>query len=489
MPPTPDIQHSVESIITDSNAPSEPSSTPAHTSNTQLYVEPPKEELPLGEPQISPKTVVKDKPAAGGDGEKTGASAQTGPPPGAPPGPPPDGGLRAWMVVLGAFCGLFVSFGWINCIGVFLDYYKTHQLSDLPTSTVTWITSLEIFMMFFGGPIVGVFFDNFGPRWILIAGTFFHVFGLMMVSISKEYYQFILAQGVCSPIGTSALFHGCLTSVNTWFRERRALALGVTMTGSSVGGVIFPIMVARLIPRVGFGWTMRICGFMSLGLLVIANATVQSRLNHQRKPFHPLDFVRPLRDIPFVLTTAATFCVYWGLFLPFAFIPTQAQRYGMSTYLSSYLIPILNAASILGRLLPPYLADLLGRFNLMIATSLFSVIIVLALWLPSRSNAPAIVFTALYGFSSGAVVSLAPALIAQITKDMREIGVRSGTYFGIVSFAALTGMPIAGALLPDPLHGSYLKLQIFCGVVMFGGIVLYVFARGVIKGWGFLHKV
>lgn len=30
-------------------------------------------------------------------------------------GPPPDGGLQAWLVVLGSFCGLFVSFGWINC--------------------------------------------------------------------------------------------------------------------------------------------------------------------------------------------------------------------------------------------------------------------------------------------------------------------------------------------------------------------------------------
>jgi hypothetical protein len=35
-------------------------------------------------------------------------------PPG--PGPPPDGGSEAWMSVLGAFCGLFVSFGWINCM-------------------------------------------------------------------------------------------------------------------------------------------------------------------------------------------------------------------------------------------------------------------------------------------------------------------------------------------------------------------------------------
>lgn len=138
--------------------------------------------------------------------------------------------------------------------------------------------------------------------------------------------------------------------------------------------------------------------------------------------------------------------------------------------------------------MPPYLADLFGRFNLMMLTSLFSVIIVLALWLPSRSNAPAIVFTSLYGFSSGAAVSLAPALVAQIS-DLREIGVRSGTYFCIVSFAALTGMPIAGALLPDPLHGSYLKLEIFCGVVMFGGVVFYILAKGRISGWGLMHKV
>lgn len=39
----------------------------------------------------------------------------SGPPAPSDPGPPPDGGYEAWMTVLGAFCGLFVSFGWINC--------------------------------------------------------------------------------------------------------------------------------------------------------------------------------------------------------------------------------------------------------------------------------------------------------------------------------------------------------------------------------------
>lgn len=60
--------------------------------------------------------------------------------------------------------------------------------------------------MFLGGPFVGKFFDNFGPRYLLLAGTFLHVLGLMMASLSTEYYQFFLSQGVCSPIGASMLF-------------------------------------------------------------------------------------------------------------------------------------------------------------------------------------------------------------------------------------------------------------------------------------------
>lgn len=56
------------------------------------------------------------------------------------------------------------------------------------------------------GPFVGKLFDNYGPRYLLLTGTFFHVFGLMMASLSSEYYEFVLSQGICSPIGASMLF-------------------------------------------------------------------------------------------------------------------------------------------------------------------------------------------------------------------------------------------------------------------------------------------
>ena len=37
----------------------------------------------------------------------------------------PDGGAKAWLTVAGASACMFVSFGWINCVGIFQNYYQT----------------------------------------------------------------------------------------------------------------------------------------------------------------------------------------------------------------------------------------------------------------------------------------------------------------------------------------------------------------------------
>lgn len=105
-----------------------------------------------------------------------------------PPGPMdprsfPDGGWEAWLVVSGGFACLFCSFGWINAIGVFQAYYEKNQLKEYSPSEIAWIPSLETFMMFVGGPIWGKIYDSYGPRWLLIVGTFLNVFGLMMTSL------------------------------------------------------------------------------------------------------------------------------------------------------------------------------------------------------------------------------------------------------------------------------------------------------------------
>ena len=142
-----------------------------------------------------------------------------------------------------------------------------------------------------------------------------------------------------------------MSCVSTWFFHHRALAFGVMASGSSLGGVIFPILVQRLIPRIGFPWSMRVAAFLILGLLIIANLTVKSRLPPSPKPFVLKAFFTPLRETPYSLIVAASFLFFFGIFIPFDYIILQAQAAGMSTNLASYLLAILNAASVLGIIL------------------------------------------------------------------------------------------------------------------------------------------
>jgi len=98
----------------------------------------------------------------------------------------PDGGTTAWLCVFGGFWALFVSFGWINCIGVFQNYYEQNLLSAYSPSTIAWIPSLEAFFMFIPGPIVGVLYDHYGPRYLLLTGSFLHVFGLVRITLISQ---------------------------------------------------------------------------------------------------------------------------------------------------------------------------------------------------------------------------------------------------------------------------------------------------------------
>ena len=55
----------------------------------------------------------------------------------------PEGGAKAWLTVAGASACLFVSFGWINCVGIFQDYYQSHQLKEYSASNIAWIPALQ----------------------------------------------------------------------------------------------------------------------------------------------------------------------------------------------------------------------------------------------------------------------------------------------------------------------------------------------------------
>ncbi|KAL4991600.1 hypothetical protein BDW68DRAFT_173848 [Aspergillus falconensis] len=112
---------------------------------------------------------------------------------------------KAWSVIIGAWCCLFCSYGWVNTIGLFQTYYQEDILSSYFASAISWIASTGI-IMYASSPIYGKMYDNHGPKPLLVWGTGAYVFGLTMASLGKEYYQILLAQSVCSALGAAALF-------------------------------------------------------------------------------------------------------------------------------------------------------------------------------------------------------------------------------------------------------------------------------------------
>ncbi|KAM0298098.1 hypothetical protein ACHAPM_008795 [Fusarium culmorum] len=386
------------------------------------------------------------------------------------PGWPIDGGHRAWLSTFGAWWAMFITFGWVNSLGVFQSYYEQNLLQNYSSSEIAWIASVQQCLTYSAGILLGKVFDDYGPRWLLIVGGSAQVFGLMMTSISTEYYQVFLSQAICSALGASAVMYGTVGSLATWWKARRATAYGIAISGSSIGGVIFPIMVNRLMPRVGFGWTMRAVAFTILVGALIATATIRSNRGHAPTPFKIASYFTPLREMKFAPLCLAMTVFGFGLFLPFNFIPLEGQALGMSLELSIYSIVILNAASVFGRIIPGFLADQFGRFNMMMVCTTMSAILTLAVWLPGRSNAASLCFSAFFGFFSGCYISLTPALVVEVSPPS-EIGHRTGMLYFCISIGVLAGSPIAGALV-EANGGDYTYLKIFAGVTMLNGAML-----------------
>ncbi|KAF1964956.1 putative MFS monocarboxylate transporter [Bimuria novae-zelandiae CBS 107.79] len=393
----------------------------------------------------------------------------------------PDGGLTAWSVVLAGWCAMFTSVGWNNTAGVFQTIYQTSLLPSYSPSAIGWIISLQSFLMFVSAPVTGKLFDSYGPRWIMAAGSVLQVLGVMMMSVSTRYWHFVLAQSVCTGIGGGAIFFSASNCIATWFGRHRALALGVSSAGSAVGGVVIPIMVNHIYDRVGFSWALRAVGFVFLGLLLLTNALLKSRLTHVAKKPHPMDFVEPLQEPPFLFLTAACFFFALAVYQPGTFITLNARRDGVRSSIADYLLSMLNASSVVGRVVAGWVADRAGRFNTMIITTFLSSLFVLAAWIPADAAASFIVFAVLVGFTSGAYVALTSSLVAQIS-DIKKIGTRNGTNWFMYGIGALIGTPIAGALIQED-RGGYLYMQIFAGLAMFVSGCLFVGSRHVQVGF------
>ncbi len=343
------------------------------------------------------------------------------------------------------------------------------------------VGSVQIFLLFFVGTFSGRATDYGLFRITFLIGSILQLVGVFMTSLSTKYWQLFLAQGICTGLGNGFIFCPSLSLLSTYFSTKRSLAIGIAAAGSATGGVVFPAIVQQLLPKIGFAWTVRVVGFVMLALQVVTLTFTKPRLPPRKTG--PIVEWGAFKELPYALFAAGMFLNFWGLYFAFYYIGSFGRDIlGISQKDSINDLLILNGVGLFGRLIPAHLADrYFGPLNTITPFAFISGLL-LYCWAAVSSKGGLVGFAVIYGLFASGIQSLFPATLAGLTSDLRKAGVRMGMIFSVVSFACLTGPPLAGALI-QKRDGTYLYAQMFAGTVMMAGCMTLVACRVSKIGW------
>ncbi|KAF9073358.1 major facilitator superfamily domain-containing protein [Rhodocollybia butyracea] len=392
---------------------------------------------------------------------------------------PTDGGWDAWGTVLGASLVSLGTFGFVNAFGAFADFYGEQYLRNYSATLISMIGAVQVFLLYIFAGTAGAIFDAIGPRYLIPLSGVITVFSLFMLSITKpeKIYQQFLSQAVLFSFGATMSFFPLIGLMAHWFKAKLPYAVGCLVSGASVGGIVFPIMVTRLIPRIGFGWTVRIFAFITLACFAIGAVTIK-----QRRPSKPFPSVSALFDFAAFkdpcyafLALGCWFSVF-AVFNPLFYVGLSANVANSNSSVNGYYLSILCATSIVGRVSPGLIAPKVGRFNILCVSTIISTILILALWYTSFEQANLIAFAALYGLASGPFFSVTPACIVEIS-PIERVGARIGGTYAFMASATLAGTPISGLFIEDQTKPNFQRLILFSGIMSLVGALLLCVAR------------
>lgn len=395
---------------------------------------------------------------------------------------PMDGGRQAWIFLLASFTFEFVIWGQAYAAGSYLDYHTNNSKSPLyheSTASISLINTLVIGGQHFIPLLARGIFSAY-PNSIRTVSTICIVISalsLIIASFMTKIAYFLLFQGIIYGISSGVTFTPVIIWLSQWFDKRRGLATGIIYSGSGLGGVLFPIVITRLLDSVGFAWTLRIMALLSFILGTGASLALKPRLPLISPAFSSFSIKRLLPG-----NLSPLFTRFGGLCEAILFLQAAAW-YTISLYISSYttslgfsastatgVLSAFNASATVGYLIIGRLIDVTSYITIIIfSTSICSLAAFFLLGF-SHSLPLIVVFVLVFGLIGGGFSTM-------LTPFSRDLAIfsnqESATLYVALIFvrgiAAISG-PLIGAALYNPKLNEF-RLY---GTNGFRGIVLWV---------------
>ncbi|KAJ2863606.1 hypothetical protein GGI22_001915 [Coemansia erecta] len=340
---------------------------------------------------------------------------------------PPADSPQGWLVVLGNFFILMILVGTTNSFGVYLEVYRLHVFPTTPSSTLSWIGSMQFASMCVFGVGAGVLVERFPSQLVIAVGGVLTGSSLLIASACKSPIGLIFTQGIMFGAAGSLLLIPAVSMPGQWMEKYRALATGISISGASLGGLWLSFAVRSLVSSISWQWALRITGLLIIVVSVCFSPLMKKRIHVARR--EKIIDVSALKNMHFVLLFISTLLASGGFYMPYYFMPSYVVvEIGMPSAWSANISSILNAGSVVGRITTGMLADYIGALNALLVTAFISSLAVLVLWLPFKSLGTLIAAAVLFGFASGSVMSLVPVVTANMFGAKRLASIM-GLYF------------------------------------------------------------
>ncbi|KAI9500824.1 major facilitator superfamily domain-containing protein, partial [Coemansia spiralis] len=386
-------------------------------------------------------------------------------------------GTYGWVVVAAGCFMLMFSMGCVNSYGSYQTYYHLHQFPSEPVSTLSWVGTLQFAVMNLFGIPAGILCERLDTRLVTFTGGLIMGISLIIASFCDgAVWKLMLTQGIVFAIGASLVFIPATSIPSQWFTSRRALAVGIVVAGSGIGGLWLTPATNGMIDSLGTAWALRITGIIVFVVNSIASLFMRNRLHVQTRD-KIVDF-SVLGDIKFLLIFAGAVCGTTGYFTPLFSLPAFGlQVVHMKPSLANNLLTIINAASTVGRVVTGQAAPLLGTVNTLALCTFVASFSILVFWLPFEATGTAVACAVIYGLFCGGFISLLPVVIANLW-GVQRISTIIGLLYIASFIGTMVGAPSSGAIFDNIGHDiNYKNTIAFSGVFMFCAFAFFVCLR------------
>ncbi|KAJ5894967.1 hypothetical protein N7495_006658 [Penicillium taxi] len=357
--------------------------------------------------------------------------------------PPMDGGFHAWMFL--AACTMFdaLVWGFAFSFGVFQNYYRhDDRFEGSPMIAVIGTCAAGVAYLSCPIAIVAMILIPSMSRWFSTIGLSIMCFSLAMASFSSNVTHLVLSQGIGFGIGGCIAYSPSILFMPEWFDRRRGLAFGVVWAGSGLSGIVFPIVLGKLLHHLGFRTTLRICSVL---LFVMAAPFLyyhKARLPRSSKVDHNRLNTQFIFSRVFVTYNLGNILEALGFFLPGIYLPSFAHRIGATELVASLTVTVLNLASVFGSVALGFLTDRFHVLTCIAISTVGTVISVFLLWGFSTTVPVLLVFCVAYGLFAGSYSATWSGMIREVQKV--DSAADPTIIFSLIAFGRGIGNVVSG---------------------------------------------